>query len=71
MESSKKSFSATAYKQQFKREKYDRLELTMPKGKKQRIQVLAASYDLSVNALIMGLIDGALRDFENGKELLF
>ena len=39
MESSKKSFSATAYKQQFKREKYDRLELTMPKGKKQRIQV--------------------------------
>jgi hypothetical protein len=46
----------TAYKNQFIAEKYDRINLTVPKGDKERIHAYAASMGKSVNAYINDLI---------------
>lgn len=46
----------TAYKNQFIAEKYDRINLTVPKGDKERIQAYALSMGKSVNAYINDLI---------------
>ena len=46
----------TAYKNQFNRDHYERLELVVPKGMKQIIRNLAADRKLSVNAYIQDLI---------------
>ena len=46
----------TAYKNQFNRDHYERLELVVPKGMKQIIRNLAADKKLSVNAYIQDLI---------------
>ncbi len=48
----KEKFNATAYKNQFIAEAYDRINLTVPKGEKERIQAAAKKSGESVNALI-------------------
>ena len=41
---------------------YDRINLTVPKGKKERIQSFAQSVGESVNGFINRAIDDAMRD---------
>lgn len=48
---------ATQYKNDFIKEKYDRLNLTFPKGKKEEYQAKAAKAGLSLNALINKLLE--------------
>lgn len=43
--------------QKYVKDKYDRVVLTMPKGKKEVIQTHAARHGLSVNAYINSSID--------------
>lgn len=47
----------TDYKNAWLAEKLDRINLTVPKGKKEIIQKMAADLDLSVNAFINQAID--------------
>lgn len=55
-----KKFDSVAYRNQFNREKYDRVNLTMPKGKKQLVKDHAEGLGLSVNEYINKLIDANL-----------
>lgn len=48
---------ATQYKNDFIKEKYDRLNLTFPKGKKEEYQAKAAKAGISLNALINKLLE--------------
>lgn len=41
----------------YMRENYDRINLTMPKGRKEAIQEIAASQGMSMNAYINAAID--------------
>ncbi len=50
----------TAYKNQFIAEKYDRVNLTVPKGKKDAIQAHASKTGESVNGFINRAIDEAM-----------
>lgn len=50
----------TAYKNQFISEKYDRVNLTVPKGKKDAIQAHANKTGESVNGFINRAIDEAM-----------
>lgn len=51
-----KKFDKVAYDNQFIKEKYDRINLTVPKGDKERIHAYALSMGKSVNAYINDLI---------------
>lgn len=53
-------FNQIAYQNEFNRQKYDRINLTMPKGKKERVRVAAAAAGQSVNEYINVAIDRAL-----------
>ncbi len=46
-----KEFNPTKYKNDFSKEKYDRVIITVPKGERERIKALAEAQNLSVNAL--------------------
>ena len=48
----------------YMKEKYDRVNLTLPKGKKDEIKAIAESRGESVNAFINRLIDEALEQTE-------
>lgn len=48
---------ATAYKNKYNTEHYDSIHLTLPKGTKEIIKILAEEKDLSVNAYIFTLIN--------------
>jgi len=50
----------TAYKNQFQKENYDRVNLTVPKGKKQEIKDFAESNGKSLNGFINELIENAM-----------
>ena len=54
----------TAYQNGYISEKYDRINLTVPKGKKEEIKIYAESKGESVNAFINRIISEAI---ENGK----
>lgn len=55
----------TEYKNQWQREKVDRVNLTMPKGKKDTLKAHAEAMGESVNAFINRAIDEAMsRDQE-------
>ena len=51
-----RSFSSTEYKRRFNERAYDRLNLVVPKGRKEQIEALAASRGQSVNGLIGDLL---------------
>lgn len=46
---------------------YDRVNLTMPKGKKENVQAFAEAYGLSLNAFINAAIDEKMQR-DNGLE---
>ena len=49
----------TAYKQAFNEKAYDRLAITIPKGRKGTVEALAAKDGVSVNGLVNALLRGA------------
>ena len=57
MNQEKKKFDKIAYNNQFIAEKYDRINLTVPKGKKETIQAHASERGKSVNSFINEAID--------------
>lgn len=50
----------TAYQNEFIKSAYDRINLTVPKGRKAELQAFVERHGLSVNGFINSLIDGAL-----------
>ncbi len=50
-------FNQIAYQNDYIKEKYDRINLTVPKGRKEEIKKRAASEGKSVNEYINSLID--------------
>lgn len=58
-------FNQIAYQNDYNREKYDRVNLTMKKGKKALIKEAAAAAGQSVNEFINTAIDKAL---QNGQQ---
>lgn len=53
-------FNQIQYQNQYNKEKYDRVNLTMPKGKKDLLKTAAAERKMSVNEFINALIDREL-----------
>lgn len=58
---SEKTFKATAYKNKFLAENYDRINLTVPKGQKEKIKAHAESKGKSVNGYINDLIEADMK----------
>lgn len=61
MEKEKKPFDKVAYDNAFIAKTYDRINLTVPKGKKDEIKAYAESKGESVNAFINRAIDEAMQ----------
>lgn len=61
----KPAFNQIAYQNDYNREKYDRVNLTMKKGKKALVKKAAAAAGQSVNEFINAAIDKAL---QNGQQ---
>jgi len=60
---------STDYKRKFTAEKYDRIEITVPKGKKDKIKAHAESEGESVNGFINRAIDEKMkRDVKRDKD---
>lgn len=57
-------FDATKYKNDFQKEKYDRIIVTVPKGQKAIIQAHAKANGQSVNAYIVDLIRRDISDLQ-------
>ena len=67
--SEEKKFDKVKYKNTFISENYDRINLTVPKGKKEQIQHYAAALRESVNGFINEAIDEKIaRDFIGEEE---
>lgn len=65
----KNKADATAYQNKFIAKAYDRVNLTMPKGKKEKVQAHAESQGESVNGFINRAIDHEMeRDTEGGDQ---
>ena len=58
----KEKFNATAYKNQFIAENYERINLTVPKGYKEKIKAHAESIGKSVNGYINDLIQEDMKN---------
>lgn len=63
----KKKFNKSQYINQFIKEKYDRINLTLPVGKKEVLRVAAATKGQSMNEFINALIDEALAEPQEEK----
>ena len=57
MTENKKGFNQIEYQNKYIKEKYDRVGLTMPKGKKEIIKARALEEGMSINEYINALID--------------
>ena len=55
-----KKFDQFSYQNNFIKEKYDRVNLTVPKGKKEKIKAAAAAEGKSVNDYINAAIDARM-----------
>lgn len=64
----KEKTDAYTYNNNFIKNAYDRINLTVPKGKKEIIQTAAQASGESVNAFINRLIDVELSRLEASKE---
>lgn len=53
----KEKFNKIKYNNQFIAEKYDRVNLTMPKGQKERVKAAADAAGQSVNAFVLDAVD--------------
>lgn len=58
--------TAIKYNNEYNKQAYDRINLTVPKGKKESIQTAAQANGESVNAFINRLIDTELDRIEQG-----
>ena len=58
--------TAIKYNNEYNKQAYDRINLTVPKGKKESIQTAAQANGESVNAFINRLIDAELERIEQG-----
>lgn len=58
--------TAIKYNNEYNKQAYDRINLTVPKGKKESIQTAAQANGESVNAFINRLIDTELVRIEQG-----
>ena len=63
-----KPFNQVAYMNEYNRNNYDRVNLTMPKGKKAIVKERAAGLKKSVNEYINDLINADLEQKEAGGE---
>lgn len=63
-----KAFNQVAYMNEYNRNNYDRVNLTMPKGKKAIVKERAAGLKKSVNEYINDLINADLEQKEAGGE---
>ena len=61
MRTSAQEFNQIAYQNDYIKEKYDRINLTVPKGRKEKIKEKAASMGMSVNEYINSLIDNDMK----------
>lgn len=61
-------FNQNQYINQFIKEKYDRVNLTLPAGKKEVLRAAAAAKGQSMNEFINALIDAALEEPKEEKE---
>ncbi|MBQ8214974.1 MAG: hypothetical protein IJZ33_01795 [Clostridia bacterium] len=59
--------TAIKYNNEYNKQAYDRINLTVPKGKKESIQTAAQANGESVNAFINRLIDTELERIEQGE----
>jgi len=57
MVENKKEFNQIEYQNKYIKEKYDRVGLTMPKGKKEIIKARVLEEGMSINEYINALID--------------
>ena len=58
---SNNDFNKFAYQNDYIKEKYDRINLTVPKGRKEEIKKRAAAAGKSVNEYINSLIDDDMK----------
>lgn len=64
----KETFNKTAYKNKFISENYDRVNLTVPKGMKEKITEHAKNHSESVNGFINRAIQETMERDGNGGE---
>lgn len=64
-------FNQIAYQNNFIKEKYDRINLTVPKGRKEEIKRKAVEQGLSVNEYINRLLEAVEQLDEFERNLLF
>ena len=57
------------YKNKYRDKNYDRVEITVPKGKKEMIKSMAASRKLSISAYILDLIEKDQKNFFDSMEI--
>lgn len=50
-------FNASKYRNDFIKQNYDRVNLTLPKGKKEQVKAAAAAAGMSLNEFINAAID--------------
>ena len=62
----KVKFDKIAYNNRFIAQTYDRINLTVPKGNKDRIKAYAEKNGESINGYINRLIDSDLKNFKGG-----
>ena len=62
----KVKFDKIAYNNRFIAQSYDRINLTVPKGNKDRIKAYAEKNGESINGYINRLIDSDLKNFKGG-----
>ena len=62
----KVKFDKIAYNNKFIAQTYDRINLTVPKGNKDRIKAHADKNGESINGYINRLIDSDLKNFKGG-----
>lgn len=55
-----KSFDQFKYQNEYVRQKYDRIQLVVPKGEKERIKAVATSLGQSTNEFIWQAVRGKL-----------
>ncbi len=58
---SEKEFNQIAYQNDYIKEKYDRINLTLPKGKKEAVRQVAQALGQSVNEFINAAIDEKMK----------
>lgn len=58
---SEKEFNQIAYQNDYIKEKYDRVNLTLPKGKKEAVRQAAQALGQSVNEFINAAIDEKMK----------